>query len=49
MRKITIDQGNTTTKLAMFKGTELMLKEENISLNRVQELVTRMEIGHSII
>ena len=43
MRKITIDEGNTITKLALFEGDDLVLKENNVSVERVLELASNCD------
>ena len=40
MKKITIDEGNTSAKLAVFEGSKLVLKEDDISLARSKEFVS---------
>lgn len=42
-RKITIDEGNTITKLALFEGDDLVLKENNVSVERVLELASNCD------
>jgi type III pantothenate kinase len=42
-RKITIDEGNTITKLALFEGYDLVLKENNVSVERVLELASNCD------
>ena len=38
MKKITIDEGNTSVKLAVFEGDHLVLKENYVNLNRIEAL-----------
>ncbi len=38
MKKITIDEGNTSVKLAVFEGPQLVFKENYVTLNRVEAL-----------
>lgn len=38
MKKITIDEGNTSVKLAVFEGNQLVLKENYVTPNRVEAL-----------
>jgi type III pantothenate kinase len=43
MRKITIDEGNTITKLALFEDDTLVLKENNVSIAQALELVSNCD------
>ncbi|MAD50793.1 MAG: pantothenate kinase [Flavobacteriales bacterium] len=40
---MTIDEGNTITKLALFEGDDLVLKENNVSVERVLELASNCD------
>jgi len=43
MRKITIDEGNTITKLALFEDDNLVIKENNVSVAQALELASNCD------
>ena len=43
MKKITIDEGNTSVKLALFENNQMVLKESDVNLERVKKLLSQCD------
>ncbi len=43
MKKITIDEGNTSVKLALFENNQMVFRESNVTLERVKELLSQCD------
>ena len=43
MKKITIDEGNTSVKLALFENNQMVFRESDVNLERVKELLSQCD------
>ena len=43
MKKITLDEGNTSVKLALFENNQMVLKESDVNLERVKKLLSQCD------
>ena len=41
MKKITLDEGNTSVKLALFENNQMVLKERDVNLERDKKLLSQ--------
>ena len=43
MKKITIDEGNTSVKIAFFENNQMVFMESDVNLERVKELLSKCD------